>query len=59
MADPSPLVRMEMTEPGEAAWIDVSVTIRHGMPRRPDNPPIVVARSMDIGPARAILRPIT
>jgi arylformamidase len=38
-----------MTEPGEAAWIDVSVTVRHGMPHWPDNPPIVVQRSMDIG----------
>ncbi len=37
------------TEPGEAAWIDVSVTVRHGMPHWPDNPPIVVQRSMDIG----------
>lgn len=38
-----------MTEPGEAEWIDVSVTVRHGMPHWPDNPPIVVQRSMDIG----------
>ncbi len=38
-----------MTDPGEAEWIDVSVTVRHGMPHWPDNPPIVVQRSMDIG----------
>ena len=38
-----------MTEPAAAAWIDVSVTIRHGMPHWPDNPPIVVERPMDIG----------
>ena len=37
-----------MTEPGEAAWIDVSVTVRHGMPHWPDNPPIVMQRSMDL-----------
>jgi arylformamidase len=37
-----------MTEPGEAAWIDVSVTVRHGMPHRPDHPPIVMQRSMDL-----------
>jgi arylformamidase len=29
-------------------WIDVSVTVRHGMPHWPDNPPIVVERVMDI-----------
>jgi arylformamidase len=37
-----------MTEPGEAAWIDISVTVRHGMPHWPDNPPIVMQRSMDL-----------
>ena len=42
-----------MTEPGEAAWIDVSVTVRHGMPHWPDNPPIVMQRSMDIGRGHA------
>jgi arylformamidase len=30
-------------------WIDVSVTVRHGMPHWPDNPPIVFERMMDIG----------
>src|SRR5436190_17371884 len=30
-------------------WIDVSVTVRHGMPHWPDNPPIVLERVMDIG----------
>ena len=34
-----------MTEPGEAGWIDVSVTVRHGMPHWPDNPPIVTSNS--------------
>ena len=38
-----------MTEDGDAAWIDVSVTVRHGMPHWPDNPPIVMQRAMDIG----------
>jgi arylformamidase len=38
-----------MTAPGETAWIDVSVTVRHGMPHWPDNPPIVMQRAMDIG----------
>jgi arylformamidase len=37
-----------MTESGEAEWIDVSVTVRHGMPHWPDNPPIVMQRAMDI-----------
>jgi arylformamidase len=30
-------------------WIDVSVTIKHGMAHWPDNPPIVVERHLDIG----------
>ncbi len=48
-----------MTESGEAEWIDVSVTVRHGMAHWPDNPPIVMQRAMDIeAPARAILRPV-
>jgi arylformamidase len=38
-----------VSEPGEPAWIDVSVTVRHGMPHWPDNPPIVMERTMDIG----------
>src|SRR4051812_41866735 len=29
-------------------WIDVSVTVRHGMPHWPDNPPVVLQRAMDI-----------
>ena len=37
-----------MTEDGESAWIDVSVTVRHGMPHWPDNPPIVMQRAMEI-----------
>jgi arylformamidase len=32
-----------------AGWIDVSVTVRHGMPHWPDNPPIVLERAMDVG----------
>lgn len=38
-----------MPEHSEAPWIDVSVTVRHGMPHWPDNPPIVLERSMDLG----------
>jgi len=30
-------------------WIDVSVTVRHGMPHWPDNPPIVLERVLDTG----------
>ncbi len=30
-------------------WIDISVTVRHGMPHWPDNPPIVLERVMDLG----------
>src|SRR5215469_9570813 len=37
-----------MTEDGDAAWIDVSVTVRHGMPHWPDNPPIVMRRPMEL-----------
>jgi arylformamidase len=29
-------------------WIDVSVTIRHGMPHWPDNPAVVLERTMEI-----------
>ena len=59
---------------GEAPWIDVSVTVRPGMPHWPGHPPIVLERSMDPGRGddgnlshlamgvhcgtRAILRPI-
>jgi hypothetical protein len=32
-----------------ADWIDVSVTVRHGMPHWPDNPPIVLERVLDTG----------
>ena len=37
-----------MTQPGVTDWIDVSVTVRHGMPHWPDNPPIVLERVMDL-----------
>jgi arylformamidase len=36
-------------EPRKADWIDVSVTIRTGMPHWPDNPPVVLERVMDLG----------
>jgi arylformamidase len=35
--------------PEIAHWIDVSVTVRHGMPHWPDNPPIVLQRVLDTG----------
>ena len=38
-----------MTDAGMTGWIDVSVTVRHGMPHWPDNPPIVLQRVMDVG----------
>ena len=37
-----------LTEDGDQAWIDVSVTVRHGMPHWPDNPPIVMQRPMEL-----------
>jgi arylformamidase len=37
-----------MSEPLAADWIDVSVTVRHGMPHWPDNPPIVLERFLDL-----------
>ena len=36
-----------MVHPQRTDWIDVSVTVRHGMPHWPDNPPIVLERVMD------------
>ncbi len=38
-----------MTSSDTTPWIDVSVTVRHGMPHWPDNPPILLERSLDIG----------
>jgi arylformamidase len=38
-----------MTEWAAADWIDVSVTVKSGMPHWPDNPPIVLERVMDLG----------
>jgi arylformamidase len=38
-----------MTQSDVSSWIDVSVTVRHGMPHWPDNPPIVLERVMDLG----------
>ena len=37
-------------------WIDVSVTVRHGMPHWPDNPPIVLERTMDVDTGRRLQR---
>ena len=37
-----------MTQPGVTELIDVSVTVRHGMPHWPDNPPIVLERVLDL-----------
>jgi arylformamidase len=37
-----------MSESEAAGWIDVSVTVRSGMPHWPDNPPIVMERVMDL-----------
>jgi arylformamidase len=42
-----------MTDDGDAAWIDVSVTVRHGMPHWPDNPPIVMQRAMELARGHA------
>ena len=33
----------------DGEWLDVSVTVRHGMPHWPGNPPIVLERVQDIG----------
>jgi arylformamidase len=33
----------------DGGWIDVSVTVRHGMAHWPGNPPIVFERALDIG----------
>jgi len=38
-----------MTPAEVTDWIDVSVTVRHGMPHWPDNPPIVLQRVLDTG----------
>ena len=38
-----------MTDPEMTGWIDVSVTVRHGMPHWPDNPAIVLERVLDTG----------
>jgi arylformamidase len=46
---PSPCGHDVVTKPDQGEWIDVSVTVRHGMPHWPDNPPIVLERAMDIG----------
>lgn len=37
-----------MMQPGATGWIAVSVTVRHGMPYWPDNPPVVLERVMDL-----------
>jgi arylformamidase len=38
-----------MTHVEVTDWVDVSVTVRHGMPHWPDNPPIALQRVLDIG----------
>jgi arylformamidase len=38
---------------GTQPWIDVSVTVRHGMPHWPDNPPIVMQRAMELARGHA------
>jgi kynurenine formamidase len=37
-----------MTSAGGEGWIDVSVTVGHGMPHWPDNPAVVLERIMDM-----------
>jgi arylformamidase len=37
-----------MPQSQRSGWIDVSVTVRGGMPHWPDNPPIVIERVLDI-----------
>ena len=38
-----------MTQPDVTSWIDVSVTVRDGMPHWPGNPPITLERVMELG----------
>jgi arylformamidase len=40
---------VDVTEAELTPWIDVSVTVRQDMPHWPDNPPVVLERTMDIG----------
>ena len=40
------IVTGQLADPTE--WIDVSVTVRHGMPHWPGDPPISLQRTMDI-----------
>ena len=35
-------------KPGEGGWIDVSVPLRSGMVRWPDNPPVEIQRTLDV-----------
>ena len=37
-----------MRQADQTGWIDVSVTVRSGMPHWPDNPPVVMERVMDL-----------
>ena len=46
---PLKLASVMMTHAEVTDWIDVSVTVRHGMPHWPDNPPIVLERVLDTG----------
>jgi hypothetical protein len=36
----------------------VSVTIKHGLPHWPENPPVILERFLELAPARAMLRPV-
>ena len=38
----------EFRKPGEEGWIDVSVPLRSGMVRWPDNPPVEIERTLDV-----------
>ena len=47
MADQT-VPRREAVTPQMTDWIDVSVTVKHGMPHWPDNPPIVLALAQQL-----------
>jgi arylformamidase len=44
-----PVDEPEPSDPQAEGWIDISVTVRHGMPHWPDNPAVILERAMDIG----------
>ena len=48
--DPRPVgYRAAMASVTAAGWIDISATLRDGMPHWPTDPPVVLERAMDIG----------